>query len=147
MLLLPSYAHKSLICLQAWGTILDSSIVLSYFTNNFFFSRQRVSLNGRCSLYLYTSAGVLQRAFLSPFPFSSHTDSVTSCHSRLLKYVDNCVLSRPYSKCSDQKGLDNDVTRLATWGVNYGLIISKIKCAVCLSLLQNHFLSTQVLRP
>ncbi len=52
-----------------------SSIVrwlLSYFAN----SCQRVCLNGRCSSYLYNNLDTLQRAVLSPFLCSLHSDSL-----------------------------------------------------------------------
>ncbi len=86
---------------------------------------QQVRLNGRCSSYLYNDAGVLQGAVLSPFLFSLHTYYLSSCHSILLKYVDNFVPGNSYSKCSGQEGLDDDLSHLVTWGADHGLIIKK----------------------
>ncbi len=94
--------------------------------------RQRVCLNGTCSSYLYNNVGVPQGAVLSPFLFSLHTDSLTSHHSRLLKYADDFVLCNSYNKCTDQEGLDEDLHRLVTWSADHGLLINKTKCAECL---------------
>ncbi len=66
---------------------------------------------------------------LSTFLFSLHTDSLSSCHSRLLKYADDFMLCNSYIKCSDQEGLDDDLHRLVTWSSDHGLLISKTKCA------------------
>ncbi len=102
--------------------------LLSYFTNR----RQRVCLNGRCSLYLYNNVGVPQGAVLSPFLFSLHADSLSSRHSRMLKYAHDFVLCNSYSKCSDQEGFDDDLHRLVTWSADQGLFIDKTTCAECL---------------
>ncbi len=76
--------------------------------------------------------GVLQGAVLSHFVFSLQNGSLTSRHCRLLKYADDFVLCNSYSKCSDQKGLDDDLSRLVPWSANHGLIITKQKCIECL---------------
>ncbi len=81
--------------------------------------------------------GILPGAHLSPFLFSLHADSLTSCHSRLLKYADEVVLSNSYSKCSDQDGLGDDLCRLATWSSDHGLNISMIKYVECLAYSKN----------
>ncbi len=73
------------------------------------------------------SSHILLRS-LYPFLFSLYADSLPSCHSRLLKYADDFVLSNSYSKYSDQKGLDDDLFRLATWSADHGLVIKKTKC-------------------
>ncbi len=72
-------------------------------------------MNGRCSSCLYNNAGVLQGAVLSPFLLSVQTDSLTSCHSTLLT----------------KKGLDDHLSRLATWSADHGLIITRTKCVEC----------------
>ncbi len=74
------------------------------------------------------SSHILLRS-LYPFLFSLYADSLSSCHSRLLKYADNFVLYNSYSKYSGQKELDDDLYRLATWSADHGLAISKTKCA------------------
>ncbi len=38
-------------------------------------------------------------AFLSPFLLPLHTNSLSSCHSRLLKYADDFMLDNSYRKC------------------------------------------------
>ncbi len=76
--------------------------------------------------------GVPQGAVSSPFSFSFHTDSLSYCHTSLLKYADDHVLCISNSKCSDQEGMDDDLSRLATWKADHGLIINKSKCAECL---------------
>ncbi len=102
--------------------------LLSYFTNR----RQRACLIGRCSLNLYNNAGVPLGAVLSPFPFALHTDSLSSCHNKLLKYADDFVLCNSYSKCFDQEGLDDDFQHLVTWSDDHGLLRNKTECAECL---------------
>ncbi len=100
----------------------------------FLFHQQalRVCLNGRRSSYLYNNVGVPQGAVLSPFLFSLRTDSLSSRHSRLLKYADDFVLCNSYGKCSDQEGLDDDLHRPVTWSADHGLPVNKIKCVKCL---------------
>ncbi len=64
--------------------------------------------------------------------FSRQTDSLSSCNSRLLKYADDFMLCNSYSKCSDQEGLDDDLSRLATWSTDHVPIINTTKCVECL---------------
>ncbi len=116
--------------------------LLSYFT----YRRQRVCLNGMYSFYLYNNVGAPQEAVLSPFLFSLHTDSLSPCHSRLLKYVDDFVLCNSYSKCSDQEGLDDDLHRLGViWSADHGLLINKSKCVECFFYPKNTFSPTPAL--
>ncbi len=51
---------------------------------------------------------------LLSFPFSLHTDALTSCHFRLLQYADDFVIGNPYSKRADQEGQDDSLSRLST---------------------------------
>ncbi len=69
----------------------------------------------------------------SPFLFSLHTDSLPSCHGRLLKCADGLVLGNSYSKDPNQEGLDDDLSRLA----EHGSIINKTKCVECLFYIKN----------
>ncbi len=89
-------------------------------------------LNDRWSSYLYNNVDFLPGAIHSPFLFSLHADSLTSWHSSLLKNADDIVFGNSYSKCSDQDGLGDDLSRLATWSSDHGLNISKTKCVECL---------------
>ncbi len=57
---------------------------------------------------------VSHRGRFCPFLFFLHTDSLASCHSRLLKYVDDFVLGNSYNKDPNQEGLDDDLSRFAT---------------------------------
>ncbi len=75
--------------------------------------------------------GVLQGAVLSPFIFSLHTDSLSSCHGRLPKYADYFVLCNSYSKCSDQEGLDDDLYRLVTWRQQTRKLLHSVKLVNC----------------
>ncbi len=63
-------------------------------------------------MHAYNNVGVPQGAILSSFLFTLHTDSLASCHSRLLKYADDFVLCNSFNKCSEHEGLDNDLRRL-----------------------------------
>ncbi len=38
------------------------------------------------------------------------------------------MLRNSYIKCSDQEGLDDDLSCLATWSADHGFIINKTKC-------------------
>ncbi len=96
-------------------------------------------LNDRCSSYLHNNVGVPQEVVLSPFLFSLHTDPLSTCHSRLLKYADCFVFINFYTKCSDQEDLDDDLYRRATWSADHWLLINKTKCAKCLFYSTNIF--------
>ncbi len=38
------------------------------------------------------------------------------------------MIGNSYSKCSDQEEPDDDLSRLATWSADHGLVVSKTKC-------------------
>ncbi len=57
---------------------------------------------------------------------------LSSGHSRLLRYADDFVPGNSYRKCSDQDGLDDELSRRSTWSAYHGLIINKNKCAECI---------------
>ncbi len=92
---------------------------------------QSICLNGQCSSYLQNNVGVLYGAVLFFFEFSLQTDSLSSCHSKLLKYADDFVLCNSYSKFPDQEGLNDKLYRIATWSADRVLIKSKTKCVEC----------------
>ncbi len=52
-----------------------------------------------------------------------HSDSLKYCHSKLLRYADDVVLGISYS--SDQEGLDDDLSSLATCSADHGPIIMR----------------------
>ncbi len=60
------------------------------------------------------NVGIVQEAVLLRFLFSLHIDSLSSCHSRVLKYADDFVIVKSYSKGFDQDWLNVDLSRLAT---------------------------------
>ncbi len=72
-----------------------------------------------------------------PSLFSLQTESLTSCHSKLLKYTDDYVIGNSYSKCSDQEGLDDNLSRLTASSVDHGLAINKDKYDECLFYFKN----------
>ncbi len=90
-----------------------------------------VCLNGRFSSNLYNNLGAPLGAVLSPFLSSLHIDSLSYCHSELLKYADDFLLCYSYSKCSGQEWLDDDLHRRVTWSADDGLLINKIECVEC----------------
>ncbi len=88
--------------------------------------------------------GVPQGAVLSLFLFSLRTDSLSPCHSRLLKYANHFVPCTanvpPTANVLTKRGWTT------TWSADHGLVINKAKC-VCYSktLLPNsRFLSLMV---
>ncbi len=73
----------------------------------------------------------------SPFLFSLNADSLTSRHNILLKYANDSLLGNSYSEFSDQEGLDDDLSRLATWSADHELVINKTRYVECLSSSKN----------
>ena len=95
-----------------------SGKLLSWFENYLYQRRQRVLINGQCSTWGTTSAGVPQGSVLWPMLFllfiNDIVQEVHNCHIRLFA-DDTCLFIEIDNRETDTVLLNSDLERINTW--------------------------------
>jgi hypothetical protein len=93
--------------------------------------RQRVILNGACSDWSLVKSGVPQGSVLGPLLFLLYINDIgDGVESNLRLFADDCVLYRAIKNTNDSIKLQNDLNKLANWGIKWQMKFNVQKCFI-----------------
>ena len=102
---------------------------LKWFVSYLSDRRQRVVVNGKTSDWNQVSSGVPEGSILAPLIFSMFiNDLPRHIQSNCLMYADDVKIFRKIEAPSDGKLLQEDLDRLRTWSIRWGLKLNPQKC-------------------
>ena len=104
-------------------------VALKWFVSYLSDRRQRVIVNGKTSEWKPVISGVPEGSLLAPILFALFiNDLPLNIHSDCLLYADDVKIFRKITTRSDQITLQDDLNRMASWSVKWGLKLNPIKC-------------------
>ena len=102
---------------------------LNWFVSYLSDRRQRVVVNGKTSDWKPVTSGVPEGSILAPLIFSMFINDLPKhIRSNCLMYADDVKIFRKIESPSDGKRLQDDLDRLKSWSIRWGLKLNPEKC-------------------